>query len=76
MIVSATFLITCRLPPNRRFRCHINVEICSSITAAKYLHSYFYKGPDKAQVRHYYALACPLLLLLLTACGEITDDSG
>jgi len=27
---------------------HINVEICSSISAVKYLYKYVYKGPDRA----------------------------
>jgi hypothetical protein len=30
------------------FNCHINVEICSSIKAVKYLYKYIYKGPDGA----------------------------
>jgi hypothetical protein len=30
------------------YNCHINVEICSSIKAVKYLYTYIYKGPDGA----------------------------
>lgn len=41
------------IPYNRylsqKFNCHINVEICSSVQAVKYLYKYIYKGPDKAQ---------------------------
>ncbi|XP_035540203.1 uncharacterized protein LOC109004666 [Juglans regia] len=29
------------------FDCHINVEICSTITAVKYLYKYIYKGHDR-----------------------------
>ena len=32
------------------FNCHINVEICSSIKAVKYLFKYIYKGHDRASV--------------------------
>jgi hypothetical protein len=32
------------------FHCHINVEVCTSITAVKYLYKYVYKGHDHAQV--------------------------
>jgi hypothetical protein len=31
-----------------RYKCHINVELCSSITAVKYLYKYVYKGHDRA----------------------------
>jgi hypothetical protein len=31
-----------------RYKCHINVEVCSSITAVKYLYKYVYKGHDRA----------------------------
>lgn len=30
------------------FNCHINVEVCSSIKAVKYLYKYVYKGHDRA----------------------------
>ena len=33
-----------------KFQAHINVEICSSITAVKYLFKYVYKGHDKASI--------------------------
>ena len=33
-----------------KYDCHINVEICSSITAIKYLFKYVYKGHDRATV--------------------------
>lgn len=35
----------------RRFNCHINVEVCSTIDAVKYLYKYVYKGFDKALVK-------------------------
>jgi len=31
-----------------RYKCHINVEVCSSITTVKYLYKYVYKGHDRA----------------------------
>ena len=31
-----------------KYNCHINVEICSTIQAIKYVYKYVYKGPDKA----------------------------
>jgi hypothetical protein len=33
-----------------KYNCHINVEICSSIIAVKYLFKYVYKGHDRATV--------------------------
>jgi len=33
-----------------RYQCHINVEVCSSITAMKYLYKYVYKDHDRALV--------------------------
>lgn len=34
----------------RMYNCHINVEVCSSIKAVKYLFNYIYKGHDRASV--------------------------
>ncbi|WVZ94526.1 hypothetical protein U9M48_040407 [Paspalum notatum var. saurae] len=34
----------------RYFNCHINVEVCSSTKAVKYLYKYLYKGHDRASV--------------------------
>jgi hypothetical protein len=31
-----------------RYQCHINVEVCNSITTVKYLYKYVYKGHDRA----------------------------
>lgn len=33
-----------------KYRCHLNVEVCSTISAVKYLYKYIYKGWDKALV--------------------------
>ncbi|EYB85550.1 hypothetical protein Y032_0296g1695 [Ancylostoma ceylanicum] len=33
-----------------KFNCHINLEICGTISAVKYLYKYIYKGPDRARV--------------------------
>jgi len=30
-----------------RYNCHINVEICASVQAIKYIHKYIYKGHDR-----------------------------
>ena len=30
-----------------KYRCHMNVEVCNSISAVKYLYKYVYKGHDK-----------------------------
>ena len=35
----------------KKYNAHINVEICNSITAVKYLYKYVYKGHDKALVQ-------------------------
>ena len=31
-----------------RYKCHINVEVCTSISSVKYLYKYVYKGNDRA----------------------------
>eukprot|EP00775_Hariotina_reticulata_P000896 gene896-1219_t len=33
-----------------RYNCHINVEVCSYVSAVKYLYKYVYKGHDRAMV--------------------------
>ena len=33
-----------------QFNCHINLEVCGSIKAVKYIHKYIYKGSDCATV--------------------------
>jgi hypothetical protein len=35
---------------SRKYNCHINVEICNSIRAIKYIHKYIYKGHDRITV--------------------------
>ena len=32
----------------RQFQCHLNVEICSTVTSIKYVLKYTFKGPDRA----------------------------
>ncbi|XP_015614420.1 uncharacterized protein [Oryza sativa Japonica Group] len=34
----------------RMYNCHMNVEVCSSIKAVKYLFKYLYKGHDRASI--------------------------
>lgn len=36
---------------NRHFGAHINVEVCSSVQAIKYIHKYIYKGSDRATIQ-------------------------
>jgi hypothetical protein len=31
-----------------KYNCHMNVEVCASIKAVKYIHKYIYKGPNRA----------------------------
>ena len=33
-----------------RYDAHINVEVCTSIQAVKYLYKYIHKGPDRARI--------------------------
>ena len=35
---------------SQKFKCHINVEVCVSIAAVKYVYKYIYKGNDRADV--------------------------
>ena len=36
----------------KRFQSHINVEVCTSFHAVKYLFKYIYKGYDRSQVKY------------------------
>ena len=44
------------VPYNRalllKYNAHINVEVCGSIYAVKYLHKYVHKGGDRAEVEY------------------------
>ncbi|RCN40974.1 hypothetical protein ANCCAN_13079 [Ancylostoma caninum] len=33
-----------------KFNCNVNLEICGTISAVKYLYKYIYKGPDRARI--------------------------
>lgn len=33
-----------------RYNCHINVELCISVSSVKYLYKYVYKGSDHASI--------------------------
>ncbi|KAG0580812.1 hypothetical protein KC19_4G201500 [Ceratodon purpureus] len=35
----------------RKYDCHINIEVCASVQAVKYIHKYIYKGHDRATLR-------------------------
>jgi hypothetical protein len=34
-----------------KYNCHINVEVCASVKAVKYIHKYIYKGHDLCTVQ-------------------------
>lgn len=34
----------------KKYKCHLNVEICFSVGGVKYLYKYVYKGPDRAMM--------------------------
>src|SRR5579871_1027658 len=34
--------------PLQRYKCHINVEICETVHAVKYIHKYIHKGTDRS----------------------------
>ena len=35
---------------SHKYNCHINVEVCTTVTSVKYLYKYVYKGSDKATI--------------------------
>jgi hypothetical protein len=34
-----------------KYNCHMNVEVCSSVTSIKYIHKYCFKGGDRAMAK-------------------------
>jgi hypothetical protein len=49
-VVDNQWIVLYNLHLATKYHTHINVEICSSIFAVKYLYKYVYKGPDHATV--------------------------
>ncbi len=47
-VVDNRWIVPYNLHLATKYHAHINVEICSSISAVKYLYKYVYKGPDRA----------------------------
>jgi len=47
-VVDNRWIVPYNLHLTTKYHAHINVEICSSISAVKYLYKYVYKGPDCA----------------------------
>jgi len=47
-VVDNQWIVPYNLHLATKYHAHINVEICSSISAVKYLYKYVYKGPDRA----------------------------
>jgi hypothetical protein len=56
LIIKAMSLTTGMLVPycpylSTKYNCHINVEVCASVKAVKYIHKYIYKGHDLCTVQ-------------------------
>jgi hypothetical protein len=47
-MVDNRWIIPYNLHLETKYHAHINVEICSSIFAVKYMYKYVYKGTDRA----------------------------
>jgi len=66
-IIKAMSLTTGMLDPycpylSAKYNCHINVEVCASVKAVKYIHKYIYKEHDLCTVQ-VDQRAMPMLLL-------------
>ena len=49
-VIDSSIIVPYNVYLSSRYSCHINVEICCSPMAAKYLYKYVTKGPDRAMV--------------------------
>jgi outer membrane lipoprotein-sorting protein len=47
-VVDNRWIVSYNLHLATKYHAHINVEICSSISAVKYMYKFVYKGPDRA----------------------------
>ena len=36
---------------SNKYKAHINVEVCGTVKAIKYINKYIYKGPDQTTIR-------------------------
>lgn len=50
MLVDSQYVVPYNPGLLLKYNCHLNVEICSTVQAIKYVYKYVYKGPDKAFV--------------------------
>ena len=51
MVFDNTWVVPYNRALLKRYQCHCNVEVCSTLHAVKYLHKYIHKGGDRAEVQ-------------------------
>jgi len=56
-LIDNTWIVPHNLWLTTKYNAHINVEVCSSVAAVKYLYKYVYKGHDKTKVQIHRAVA-------------------
>ena len=61
-----------------RYKAHINVEICASVQAIKYIHKYIYKGSDRTtvQVEQNDEIFCHLQVRYIGPCEAVWQILG